>query len=259
MAYVGTLPWARQTGGRIGVRDRAELIRLAGLTGVFDVPPYLSYRLRNRNASPPATNLTLDPPITDAATDALAQLNSVAPDFLVNHSVRTYWFSRWIGEAGRLEFDDELLYLASLAHDVGLCTSSSPVYPVPSNERCFSIRGARWATAIATNAGWDPRRTDRLAEAITLNLNGRVPPTLGVEAHLMMRGVLVDVTGLNASCIEARQIHGLFQQVQRLGQRKKLPPAFRAEAICHPECRAHFAFRGLGFGLLMRHPPNGWT
>jgi len=259
MTYVGTLPWARQTGGRIRVRDRAELIRLAGLTAVLDMPPYLSYRWRNRHATPPATNLTLDPPVTVAACDALERLNAAAPDFVVNHSVRTYWFSRWIGEAAGMEFDNELLYLACLAHDVGLCTSSSPVHPMPSGEDCFSIRGARWATDIATSARWDPKRTDRLAEAITLNLNGRVPPRLGVEAHLMMRGVLLDVTGLNASGLDPARTQGLFQQVQRLGQRKRLPAVFQAEATCHPACRAHFALRGLGFGILMRHPPHGWT
>jgi hypothetical protein len=161
-----------------------------------------------------------------------------------------------IGIAAGLRFDDELLYLASLAHDVGLCAHSSSV---SAQEQCFSIRGAHWATEIAESARWSKERTDRLAEAITLNLNGRVRRRLGAEAHLMMRGVLVDVTGLYAWCVKPADIREVFQDFPRLDQRTKLPPAFRAEASRHPECRAHFALRYLGFGLLMRHPPREWT
>lgn len=259
MAYVGTLKWADQTGGRIGLRDRVELLRLAGLTAILDGPAYLGYRWRHRVVPAPAVGLQLNPPATPAATSALAQLSKIAPDYLVKHSVRTYWFSRWIGDASNLQFDDELLYLASLAHEVGLCTSSSPICPVPSNQRCFSIRGARWAAGIARNDGWSPARIDQLQEAITLNLNGRVPLRLGVEAHLMMRGVLLDVTGFNAVCLDPGLVQALFQQVARLDQRTQLPPAFSAEARRQPGCRAHFAVCALGFGFLMRHPPNGWT
>jgi HD domain len=254
MAYIGTLPWARQTGGRIGVCDRAELIRLAALTGFADLPRYLLYRGRKRSWSPAGSYDNV--PGTVATTAALTRLSAVAPAYLINHSIRTYWFSRLIGDATGLTFDDELLYVASLAHDVGLCPDCRPLSP---RERCFSICGANWATDIAVNAGWKTERSDRLAQAITLNLNGRVPPTLGVEAHLMMRGVLVDVTGLYAWSVDRSQLQGLFRQFPRLDQRTRLPLMFRAEADRQPECRAHFALRWLGFGLLMRHPPREWT
>jgi hypothetical protein len=252
MAYVGTLAWARQTGGQIGARDRAELTRLAALTGV-SLPRYLLYRCRRCSWSPAGSYDDL--PGTVAATAALTRLDG-APAYLINHSIRTYWFSRLIGAASGLTFDDELLCVASLAHDVGLCPGSAPPSP---GERCFSIRGADWATDIAMHAGWKTERVDRLAEAITLNVNGRVPRKSGVEAHLMMHGVLVDVTGLYAWQVDRSQVQGLFQRYPRLGQRTKLPIAFQAEAHRQPECRGHFALRWLGFGLLMRHPPWEWT
>jgi len=75
----------------------------------------------------------------------------------------------------------------------------------------------------------------------------------------MMRGVLLDVTGLYAWCVDQSQLQGLFQQIPRLDQRTELPLAFRAEADRQPECRGHFALRWLGFGVLMRHPPREWT
>lgn len=269
MAYVGTQAWAAETGGRIRVRDGAELIRLAALTGLIDVPRYLLYRVRQRGVPPPGSLPDAsDVPSTAAAKEALTQLNTVASDFVVNHSIRTYWFSRLIGESAGLtvadtgneqvkgSIDNELLYVASLAHDVGLCTSSASVPPAA---QCFSIRSADWATDIAKNAGWSTERTDRLGDAITLNLNGRVSRTRGLEAHLMMRGVLADVTGLYAWCVDATEVQTLFQQVPRLDQRTKLLPVFRTEADRFPDCRGRFALRWLGFGLFMTHPPRSWT
>jgi hypothetical protein len=38
---------------------------------------------------------------------------------MVNHSLRTYRFSRLIGMGMGLSFDDEALYVASLTHDLG--------------------------------------------------------------------------------------------------------------------------------------------
>ena len=52
------------------------------------------------------------------ATDDLSR--SASPHYLYNHAVRTYPFGALIGRATRLTFDEELLYLASILHDLGL-------------------------------------------------------------------------------------------------------------------------------------------
>jgi hypothetical protein len=106
-------------------------------------------------------------------------------------------------------------------------------------------------------SGVEGGRRDRLEEAITLNLNGRVPARLGVEADLMMRGVLLDVTGLYAWRINPLDVKELFAQAPLLDQPHRLWPLFRDEAQRHRQCRAHFAVRWLGFGFLMRHNPRG--
>lgn len=253
MAHVGTLVWARNTGGCLGARDRAELVGFAAKTAVVDGPHFLAYRLGIKHRFPPSKDFArLRAPHTPAARHACSSLREIAPPFMVNHSLRTYWFSRLLARDSESLCDDELLYVASLAHDVGLLNRPSET---SSHDSCFSIRGAEWASKIARQAGWPAGRRDRLEEAITLNLNGRVPARMGEAAHLMMRGVLLDVAGLYAWRINPSDVREVFDQLPLLDQRQCLWPMFRNEAQRHPQCRAHFAVRWLGFGLLMRHSP----
>lgn len=94
-----------------------------------------------------------------------------------------------------------------------------------------------------------------MAEAITLNLNGHVPLAMGAEAHLMMRGVLVDATGLHAWRIHPDSINGLFRRLPMLDQKEKLWPTFSEEANRQPCCRGYFAKTYLQFGLMVRLSP----
>jgi hypothetical protein len=154
-----------------------------------------------------------------------------------------------------VEFDDELLYLACLAHDVGLC---NPQNTSRRCQRCFSIDSAHWAIDIAARTRWDNARKDRLAEAVILNLNGRVSSKRGTEAHFMMLGVLADVTGLYAWRISSADISRIVRDYPRLDEDHKLFPLFAKEANSNPSCRAHFAMRYLAFGFFMRHPSRKW-
>jgi hypothetical protein len=213
----------------------------------------VTYRLGLKRQFPAAADVdALKTPDTDAAHAAEALLEELTPPFMVNHSLRTYWFSRLIGLAGDLTFDDELLYVASLTHDLGFYGR----YAAPTRHaECFTIRSARSACDIAKQCGWDQARQDRVAEAVILNVNGHVPPTNGVEAFLMMRGVLVDATGLHAWRIHPDSIDGVFRRSPMLDQKDKLWPTFAEEADRHPSCRGYFAKRYLQFGLMVKLSP----
>lgn len=253
MAYVGTLAWARESGGRLNLRDRLELTRLASASVLSELPDLLSYRLGLKRQFPAALNLTeLKVPDTQAAKAAETLLSELTPPFMVNHSLRTYWFSRLIGLGAGLTFDDEALYIACLSHDIGLY---GPYAQATPDAECFSIRSAQAACDIMDAAHWSPARRDRVAEAITLNLNGHIPEAQGHEAHLMMRGVLVDATGMHAWRIHPDTLDAVFQQLPLLDQRRQLWPLFSAEADLHPHCRGCFAKRYLQFGLMVEMAP----
>lgn len=253
MTDVGTLAWARRTGGSINFQDKLTLIKLGAGSFLAEMPDLVSYRLGLKRNFPAHIDFeSLKTPDTKAARAAETLLAELTPPFMVNHSLRTYWFSRLIGLGRGMAFDDELLYVASLTHDIGFYgndTTSS------HDTECFTIRSARSACDITAHASWDQAREERLAEAVILNANGHVPPAMGAEAHLMMRGVLVDATGMHAWRIHPKSIDQVFQHLPMLDQPEKLWPMFRDEANQHPCCRGHFAKNYMQFGLMVRLSP----
>lgn len=251
MTDVGTLAWAQRSGGRITLRDKLTLVKLGTGSLLQELPDLVSYRLGLKRRFPAAIDLdALKAPDTAAAHAAETLLSEITPPYMVNHSLRTYWFSRLIGEGAGLHFDDELLYIASLSHDLGFYGQ----YAEPSHSaECFTIRSARAATDVTP--GWERARQDRLAEAVILNANGHVPATTGTEAHLMMRGVLVDATGLHAWRINPHSINQVFDRLPSLDQSLRLWPTFRDEASHHPDCRGCFAKNYLQFGLMVKMSP----
>lgn len=255
MAYVGSLAWTRQTGGRISFRDRVALAGIGAGSLLASLPDLLAWRLGLKRRFPAAQDLdALKVPDTAAARAAETLLAELTPPYMVNHSLRTYWFSRLIGHAAGHRFDDEILYIASLMHDLGFYGRYAVSTP---QSECFTIRSAQAALDCTAQAHWDPARRDRVAEAVTLNLNGHVPVERGMEAHLMMRGVLVDATGMHAWRIHPDNIDGVFRQLPMLDQKQQLWPAFCDEAAKHPCCRGYFAAHYLQFGLMVRLSP--WT
>jgi len=256
MAYVGTLAWARETGGRLTFRDRLTLTKLAAASLVAELPDLVSYRLGRKRSFPREIDAAaLKAPDSPAARAAETLLTELTPPYMVNHSLRTYWFSRLIGMGAGLSFDDEALYVASLTHDLGFYGRYATA---TDDAECFTIRSAQAARDILDEAGWDAARRDRVAEAVILNTNGNVPPAIGVEAHLMMRGVLTDATGMHAWRIHPKTIDAVFARLPLLDQAQELWPTFSAEADRHPQCRGYFAKRYLQFGLMIRLSPwNG--
>ncbi|RJF88597.1 hypothetical protein D3874_17665 [Oleomonas cavernae] len=253
MSGVGTLAWARETGGRIDFKDRLALTRLAAVSLFAELPDMALYRLGLKRRFPAAVGFAaLKAPDTAAARAAETLLGELTPPFMVNHSLRTYWFSRLIGLAAGLPFDDEILYLASLTHDLGFY---GPYAAATPDAACFTIRSARCACDIAHQAGWDAARKHRVAEAVILNTNGHVPQAQGVEAHLMMRGVLIDATGMHAWRLNPAELSAVFERLPLLDQQEQLWPTFSAEADRQPRCRGHFAKRYLQFGLMVKLSP----
>jgi len=59
----------------------------------------------------------VDSEIARLATDLS---RSVSPPYLFNHAIRTFLFGSLVGRALGQKFDEEVLYLASILHDLGL-------------------------------------------------------------------------------------------------------------------------------------------
>lgn len=212
-------------------------------------------RLGELLARPPRTRLGVDALAsittpTGALTrhaDALAA--SVLPPWLMLHSSRTWAFGTMLGMRDGLSFDADLLYAASMLHDLGLTER----FAAPEGN-CFAMAGARAAYDGLREAGVDEPRARMIAEAISLHLELRVAIQHGPEAHLLNRGAALDVVGREARVLERALKDAVVARWPRQGCKAEITRAIKAEARRSPKSRAGI-LASLGFfGLVARAP-----
>lgn len=253
MAKPGSWAWSLETRGVLSNADRAWLMKNAVLQLLKDAPQIIAWRTgRNRRTATRIDFGALQPPDTKLAGAAETLIRELSPPYMQNHSLRTYWYSRLIGQGAGLDWDDEGLYVASMLHDIAFF---GKYRDEPAGVPCFGVRGGQAAYDLMRAHGADERRAEAVAEAISYHLNGSVPLEDGPVAHLMELGVMMDVTGLNAWRVHMDTIREVLAALPRLDQKTSIWQAFSAEADRHPQCRAHFARRWQMFGTLVKAAP----
>ena len=248
---VGSLAWEQAGGPPLTLTQRAALLGGTAAVLATDVGPRLRFFLARHGLLSPRWPAKVDldawkPPDSSVAREAETLLRDVASPQTVHHSFRCWYFSGILHEHGGLPptIDREALYVAILLHDVGLFE-----VPRAPSEHCFTVGGAREARRIASAAGWDEARQDKVATAITSNLNPFVPAaTFGAEAHLFRAGGLIDVLAQEWQ-VHPENLRAILRQHPRDGFAEDTAFQVRREAQLNPGCR--FACFGFLFPLLV--------
>jgi HD domain-containing protein len=150
--------------------------------GVMDVP------------SLPAAITGLPVPQDEVSRAAWRWAHGTLPRYLLAHSVRSYCWGAALGAQEGLTVDGQVLWCASLFHDVGLTT-------IARNTMCFEIEGAEFARRTLERFGMDPEAADRAAIAIILHMQPNVTLDDGVEAVLLDRATAIDVRGVDVDLV----------------------------------------------------------
>jgi hypothetical protein len=238
---VGSYGWVRATGGALRTRDRLRELASA-------IASRLPRPARKAMESIDPANVRA--PDSTLAREAEALCREVSPEWLVNHGLRGYLWARVLaGIDGVRDYDDELLYVAAILHDLGLTER----YGHPTPTACFTLASADGACELAARHGYDEQRRETLASAITYHLNVRVTlDAAGAEAYLLTAGVALDVVGSRARDVTAEQRAAVEARHPRLGFREAFTERYRASAAATPEGRAAFHLRWLGFARLVK-------
>jgi hypothetical protein len=256
---VGGTEWERAGGPPLSFGQRLSLLSGAGAVILADIGPRLLWLLERWgfptvHRRPEKIDLKAwTPPDTQAARTAEQFLKEVSSGPMINHSLRTYYFAGIMYElAGRRQsLDREALYVAAVLHDIGLFQDVPP-----ADEHCFSVGSAREARRIAKDAGWDEARQDRIAAAITTNLNPFVPLAgFGPEAHFMNVGGLVEVIAQEWKA-HPENVAELLRHYPRKGFAAETVRCVRREAKLNPGSR--FACLNPLFTALVRLTSFSW-
>ncbi len=128
-------------------------------------------------------------PILPAIAESL-QASPVETELLFNHSSRVYFFGALAGQQRGLTFNPELLYAATMFHDVGLMPSHS------SADLRFEVDGANAARDFLQSYKLDPADIEKVWTGIALHTTPGVPEFMHPVIALTTAGVEMDVLDL---------------------------------------------------------------
>lgn len=166
---------------------------------------------------------------------------------LFNHSLRSYMFGIAVGRHLGIKVDAELLYLAAILHDVGLC-------PEHAGQGSFEVRGAAVARDYLLAAGLPAPRADRVHEAIARHASVGLADRGPAELALVHFGAGVDVIGYRAEDVAVETRTAIVTAYPRLNFKRDFGALMEAEARRDPS--AHIAgLVALGFTRRMAMAP----
>lgn len=175
----------------------------------------------------PPTIDDLMAPDTDIARAAAALVEQVHSKALLNHVHRTWWFAEFIGRRRMLKHDRELVYLASLLHDLGL----SEKYAA---DKRFEVDGANAAASFLRLHDYQESKVNIVWDAIAFHSISDIADSREPEVALVHFGAHVDVMGLRIDEIPPALIEDTLALYPRLGFKKAFTEALAEVARKKP-------------------------
>lgn len=242
---LGSYAWARATKGRLKWTESLRLITAGLAPNVVALA-----RLWLRQGANTLVRLE-DIPVPDsyAARLAFEEVMACATPAIAHHSFRTYYWGAGLARAQGIPYDEELLFVSSLLHDLGLTDQHAD-----AGCDCFALASAHAARAAMQKAQWSAGRCDDMAHIICMHLNGHTTPADGAETFLMQQGTAYDVIGARY-----HDLHPSFRNaVIEKHPRHELNTAFKAaiarESALHPQSRCAL-IQASGLGLMIKLNP----
>ncbi|HEX2314844.1 MAG TPA: HD domain-containing protein [Thermomonospora sp.] len=170
-------------------------------------------------------------PTTEIAVRAREFVERIEPPVLANHSVRSYLFGSALAarrgwKPGR-DYDDELLYLGSVLHDVGLTEQGD-------GDQRFEIDGADLAVRFLLEQGVTRERAQVVWDAIAFHTSPHLAARMGPEVSLAQQGTALDIAGTGAELLPpgfADEVHARFP---RLDAEDGLADAIVSQVLANP-------------------------
>jgi hypothetical protein len=165
-------------------------------------------------------------PDTPLAREAAVLLDAECDGELAGHCWRSYQFAALLARAEGLEVDEEVLYLGTLLHDLGLARR----YDGPER---FDVRGANVVRELLLDHGMERARAENVWDVIALHATSAMAQHKSPETRIANRGISVDVRGVGADVLPTDAVREVLDEWPR----RDFPSAFTRLLV--DEVRAH--------------------
>ncbi len=179
-------------------------------------------------------------PRTELALDAMEYVRELTAPPIFNHTVRSYLYGRFLGEGQGLrpdhDYDDELLFLACVLHDLGLTAEGN-------GDQSFDLDGADLAARYLTGRGVAADRVEVVWDAVALHLTRAVALRKRPEIALVSAGAGYDIQPHGPALPDGyvERVHAAFP---RLHSSAVLHDAIIGQALAKPHKAPLFSLPG---------------
>jgi HD superfamily phosphodiesterase len=167
------------------------------------------------------------PPASGVTTEVHGLLASTHAE-VAAHSERSYQFAAAFARADGVELDDEVLYLGTVLHDIGLA-------PAADGAERFEVRGANLVRDLLRDHGMAHDRVANVWDVIAMHASTPLARHKSPETRYANRGIALDVRGAGADALPDEFVGAVL----RRWPRHDFPSAFEqllaAEVLAHPE------------------------
>jgi len=186
---------------------------------------------------------------SDIARRATALAQSAYAPYLFNHAVRTFLLGSLTGRALGQHFDEELLFLACILHDLGLTQHFQGDLP-------FEIQGAEAAKRFLEENAYPSGGTETVWDGIAMHacaINQFKRP----EIALVGEGAGADVLGPDFSQINKTDLAEILKAFPRLGFKAAFVETCGEVVRKHPRTASRSFMRDIGERYVQDfHPSN---
>lgn len=159
-------------------------------------------------------------PDSTIAQQAAELLLTYGNQFIFNHSLRVFLFSSLNARRNKVKHDSELLFVASVFHDLGLTKKFS------SPDLRFEVDGANAARDFLKGHGYGEKSLQLVWDTIALHTTIGIAEHKEAEVALMYGGVGLDVMGEGYENLTDAQRSQITKAFPRTDFKKKIIPAF---------------------------------
>jgi hypothetical protein len=238
--------WSTRSGGALTPAQRRALLKPL----IRALPAVVGDAIRTRRGRRGQGRLdfgSIRLPDSALARAAEQEAREVLSPHVLEHSYRTYFFGKALAGIDGVTVDDELVYVASLLHDLNL--------ERPTPGRCFAVAGGERAAQFVSAHGGADERAQAVGAAIAAHITIGVSENLADPGGFVSAGAGTDVFGLRMSELSAQWVDDLLSRHPRLDFKRHLLRAWAAESAAVPDGRAAWMTRYAAFPVLVRLAP----
>ena len=184
-------------------------------------------------------------PDSRLALEATELAREASSPMLFNHVMRSYFFGELLARTRGLKYDSELVYLATVLHDLGLTERFRGPFR-------FEVDGANAAREFLKARGVPPENTTLVWDAIALHSSPGIALHKEPEVVVAALGIGIDVPGFGADELPS----GALEQVVAAYPRLRFKTAFMDQLIEMAKRKPQVTFGSFLVDVGYRHVPG---